>query len=78
MIDATPNPLPCPHCGSSTMDPATCLNWRSEVVGSFRRYRCVLPPPPGTLVIRTCIGPNGACAVDSVIPPRHHPLAADP
>jgi hypothetical protein len=55
--------LPCPYCGSSTIDPATCLNWRSEVVGSFRRYRCVLPPPPGTLAIRTCIGPNGACAV---------------
>jgi hypothetical protein len=71
MLDAnTPNLLPYPYCGSSTMNPGTCLNWRSEVVGSFRRYRCVLPPPPGTLAIRTCIGPSTACMVDSVIPPH--------
>ena len=74
----TPSLLPCPYCGSNTMDPATCLNWRSEVVGSFRRYRCVLPPPPGTLTIRTCIGPNGACAVDSVTPPTPSPPSRRP
>jgi len=71
MLDATPNLLPCPYCGSSTMGPATCLNWRSEVVGSFRRYRCVLPPTPGTLAIRTCIGPNGDYAVGLGDPPPH-------
>ena len=68
-----PSLQPCPHCGSSTMDPATCLNWRSEIVGSFRRYRCILLPPRGTLAIRTCTGPNGACMVDSVTP-SHPPI----
>ena len=39
------NLQPCPHCGSSTVDKAICLSWRSEFVGPLRRYRCALRPP---------------------------------
>lgn len=42
-----PSLRPCPFCGSSTVDPATCLYWRTEPAGYscvLRRYRCVLRP----------------------------------
>ena len=78
-----PNLQPCSHCGSSTVDKATCLSWRTEFVGPLRRYRCVLHPPftpsePHALIEGQRItvdgirGPhadlNGAYAVDSVNP----------
>jgi hypothetical protein len=43
----TPALQPCPLCGSSTVDPATCLYWRTEPAGYccvLRRYRCALQP----------------------------------
>jgi hypothetical protein len=79
MPDATtPSLLPCPFCGSSTVDPATCLHWRSEPAGYrcvLRRYRCSLQPPINALAEGQSItvegiqGPyahwNGTYVVDS-------------
>ena len=44
----TPILLPCPFCGSNTVDKATCLHWRTEPADYscvLRRYRCALRPP---------------------------------
>jgi hypothetical protein len=79
----TPTLLPCPFCGSNTVDKATCLSWRTEFVGPLRRYRCALHPPvtpsephaftEGQSITAEGIQgphahPNGAYVVDSVNP----------
>ena len=68
-----PSLQPCPLCGSSTMDPATCLYWRTEPTG----YCCTTSAPDDfikgqSITVDGIKGPhahlNGTYVVDSVNP----------